>query len=117
MHLLPSADLVQLDRLDCFGIAKIRNGRVVKGNVSVLANAHNHHVGKVIVQQLPVARRLGFCIDRAAIDQINTCERHVVKDMRAQKIAKALRCISRKPDVFVHVIGVDAAPFNVLVCN
>ena len=117
IDLLIAADLVELDGLDKLFILEISNGRVVECDMTVLADAHNDDVDLGCGEQGGVARRFLIGIGGVTLDVIDALEGHKTEDVRVKKVTEALRCGGIKTDVFVHVVRIDAIPFDSLVCN
>src|ERR1043166_5664402 len=63
VDLLVSTNLVELDHLDGFGIVEVTKRRIDESEMTVLADAEDGEIGRVLLQQLRVASR--FC--RAAM--------------------------------------------------
>ena len=111
MDLLEPAGLVERDLLDRQRVVEVGDGRVVEGDVPVLADAHADDVDLNSLQKggIPAAGLVGIALGP---DVVHAGEGHLAEDGGAQEVAEALRGVGREPHVFVHVEGVDAVPFD-----
>ena len=107
MDLLHPAHRVQLHHLHRLFVAKIREGRVVEGDVAVLADAHADDV-HALRQQRAVAAALGLGVRGLTVQVVHTSEGDLGKQPVPQEVPEALGRVGGQADVLVHVEGVDA---------
>lgn len=91
--------------------------RVVKGDMAVFSDSHADDIDSLVGQQAGIAGYGGGVVGGVVRDVIHVAERDFVEQALFQEVAETLRRVGRKPDVFVHVEGVDAFPGNRTIGN
>jgi len=95
VHLLLAADLIQRHNLDHLRIVKFGNLRIIKCDMTVLANAHANDIGRILFERLAVLLAGSIRVTVLAIQIMNALERNLGENRGLQKIAEALRRIGR----------------------
>ena len=118
IDLLLTADLVKGDYLDRLFVIKFGDPRIIERDVSVFTDTHNYDIGGIVCQKLRVALALCGAVGCGAFDEIDGFEGDLAEDMIGEISAEALILqFLGEADVFVHMVGVDASPFDVGICD
>src|ERR1017187_2284156 len=112
VDLLPAARAVQLHHLDPQGVVKVRNGRVIEGDVPVFAYSKANEVDRPLGEQLGIAGANGGAVRFLRRQGVEGPDFHAGQKMLAQVAPEALRVVAAKAGVFVHVEHRDAAPID-----
>ena len=109
MDLLHPAFLIQIHHLHHPGIPEVRDMRIIESDMSVFSYPHEYYIGGIFHEKpgIPPACLLR---SRLSIDIVDTAERSAAEYGPAQIIAETLRGIPRKPDILIHVEGIDPRP-------
>ena len=108
VHLLLTADFVEFDDLNGLFILKI--------NVSVLPNAHNHDVYGIIFQYLCISQTLRLCITLCATNQMNATKRCFPENMLGEVGPETfVGILLSQPDIFVHMIRIYPLPLDIFI--
>ena len=90
VHLLQAAGLVEGDDLDLQRIGEIGDGRIVEGQVAILANAGADDVDGMGGQEGSVAAALCLGIGRMPVQKVHGAGLDPVVELFLEKVAKAL---------------------------
>src|ERR1043165_4426744 len=88
VDLLVSANLVELNHLDGFGIVEVTKRRIDDSEMTVLADAEDGEIGRVLLQQLRVASRFCRAVRSVAAQTVELTEWHFVYESIDEKAAK-----------------------------
>jgi hypothetical protein len=111
-HLLLAACIVQLHHFDRMGIVEIRDGRIIEGEVPVLANAKTTEIDGLRAEKVRVAGTLGQRLIGVTRKVMKYCGIHAMLDMFAEETTKTGRVRIGDTEVFVHVKEDHARPIH-----
>ncbi len=114
VDLLHAADLVQFHRAHIARIVEVADRRVDEGEVSVLADPHDHQAGTRRVEQGGVARALGIGVGGFAIELVEGGDGDVTEQAVAEEAAEGGGMAGGHAGVLVHVESGDAGPVDFL---
>ena len=115
-NLLVTTGIIQLNQLDQRGIIEIRNRRIVKRDVAILADSHADEVYWFLGQQRTVAAAYRRSIGFFGGQRVKCFHADVAKQMRLEILSKALRMRAGQTHVIVHVKRRDSRPINRRLC-
>ena len=81
VDLLLAARAVEFNNFDEFRVGEVRYGRVVEGEVRVLADARTDEVGGTLLEYPRIPLTLCLQILSIALQKINTLKRNVVEQV------------------------------------
>ena len=96
------------------GIVEIGNAGVIERDMSVLPDAEDAHVQRVLCQQRGIACGFKLRVCRRTVDVIHRFERKPSEYRALQKARKAGGVIGRNTDILIHMKGVHAPPVDIL---
>ena len=113
IHLLVATFQIKIHNLHSQRIIEESDMWIIKRNVSVFAHPHKDNVRGIITQEFLIIRTNLFRCLILIVDIIYGFERHEIEYMFSEVVAESLRCIRRKANVLVHMVGIDSPPINI----
>jgi hypothetical protein len=102
IYLLLAALLVEIDNLDALRIIEISYMRVIECNVTVLTDAQENHIDRMLLENPVIPLDLFLRITLRS-DEFDARKRKLVEDGTAEEVTEALRCVGREIYIFIHV--------------
>src|ERR1035437_2402189 len=116
-HLLLPAVWVQDDAFHHQRIFEVRDGRIVDGDVSILADPHKSQIDRTGGEQSRVARYFRVQVGGVAIEILHATRANYFFHAGSDPFPKARRMVAGNTHVLIHVKDVHALPVDALLPN